>query len=72
MTDGETGLLFDPSRPDELAACLERVLTDRAFAAKLGQAARAVVTERYDLAACVAREIALLRAVAGGVVPGGP
>lgn len=67
VVDGVTGLLFDPDRPDELAACLERVLTDPALAAKLGQAARRAVTERYDLTACVAREIALLQSVAGAV-----
>ena len=63
LVDGVTGLLFDASRPDELAACLDRVLMDRPLAAKLGRAAREVVTERYDLAAWVAREIALLKSL---------
>jgi glycosyltransferase involved in cell wall biosynthesis len=30
---GEAGLLFDPTDPDALAACLERVVTDRELAA---------------------------------------
>lgn len=64
ITNGVTGLLFDARRPAELAAGLERVLTDPALAAALGGAARAAVVERYDLAACVAREIALVRSVA--------
>ena len=61
VADGVTGLLFDPRRPDELRACLHRVLTDPTLAAALGRAARKTVIERYDLAACVEREIALLR-----------
>ena len=61
VTDGVTGLLFDPRRPEELTACLQRVLTDPTLAAALGRAARKTVVERYDLAACVEREIALLR-----------
>jgi glycosyltransferase involved in cell wall biosynthesis len=65
VTDGATGLLFDPRRPDELTACLHRVLTDPTLAAALGRAARKTVIERYDLAACVAREIALLRELGG-------
>jgi glycosyltransferase involved in cell wall biosynthesis len=64
VTDGETGLLFDPHRPDGLAACLRRVLDDPALAARLGKAGRALVAERYDLSALVAREIALVRSVA--------
>jgi len=63
VTDGVTGLLFDPRRPEELTACLQRVLTDPTLAAALGRAARKSVIERYDLAACVEREIALLRAL---------
>jgi glycosyltransferase involved in cell wall biosynthesis len=65
VTDGATGLLFDPRRPDELTACLHRVLTDPTLAAALGRAARKTVIERYDLAACVEREIALLRELGG-------
>jgi glycosyltransferase involved in cell wall biosynthesis len=64
VTDGETGLLFDPRDPDALAAGLERVLTDEEFARNLGERARARVVERFDLASLVAREIALLRRVA--------
>jgi glycosyltransferase involved in cell wall biosynthesis len=61
VTDGVTGLLFDPRRADALTVCLDRVLTDPTLAAALGRAARKTVIERYDLAACVEREIALLR-----------
>jgi len=64
IDDGATGLLFDARRPDELAKRLGQVLADPALAARLGLAARARVVERYDLAAAVTREIALVREVA--------
>jgi glycosyltransferase involved in cell wall biosynthesis len=64
VADGVTGLLFDPHRPDELAAALARVLGDEPLAARLGAAARHQTILRYDLAATVAREIALVREVA--------
>jgi glycosyltransferase involved in cell wall biosynthesis len=64
ITDGETGLLFDPRRPDELAERLRRVLDDPALAARLGKAGRALVAERYDLGTLVQREIELVRSVA--------
>jgi glycosyltransferase involved in cell wall biosynthesis len=63
VTDGVTGLLFDPHRPEALAAALERVLTDGALAESLGRAAREQVAARYDLAVLVDREIALLKSV---------
>lgn len=64
VTDGETGLLFDPHDPRHLAERLRRVLQDRNLARRMGQAARAMVVERYDLGAVVQREIALLHDVA--------
>jgi len=64
ITDGETGLLFDPRRPDELAARLRRVRDDPALAARLGKAGRALVAERYDLGTLVRREIELVLSVA--------
>jgi glycosyltransferase involved in cell wall biosynthesis len=64
VTDGETGLLFDPHDPRQLAERLRRVLQDRNLAGRLSQAARAMVVERYDLGAFVQREIELLHDVA--------
>jgi len=58
------GLLFDPGDAGALAAAIERVLTHEALARDLGERARAEVDERYDLAALVALEIALLKQVA--------
>jgi glycosyltransferase involved in cell wall biosynthesis len=63
VTEGETGLLFDPRRPDELARALERVLSEPALAACLARRGRELVLERYDLSLLVQREIALLRAI---------
>ena len=64
VDDGDTGLLFDPQRPEALAACLDRVLGDPALAAGLGARARARAVRDHDLGALVQREIALLRSVA--------
>jgi glycosyltransferase involved in cell wall biosynthesis len=66
VTDGKTGLLFDPHRPDELADRLARVLTDAPLAEALGQAARALVVANYDLGTLVSAEIALLQRAAAG------
>jgi glycosyltransferase involved in cell wall biosynthesis len=63
VADGERGLLFDPARPEALAAALERVLADAALADRLGRTARAFVEATYDLRDLVAREIELLRAI---------
>jgi glycosyltransferase involved in cell wall biosynthesis len=59
----QTGLLFDPHRPAELAAQLERLLADPALAGTLAAAGRSMVVDRYDLDALVDREIALLQQV---------
>jgi glycosyltransferase involved in cell wall biosynthesis len=64
VTDGRTGLLFDPRRADELADRLGRVLTDPALAEALGRAARGLMVSRYDLGVLVAAEFTLLRRVA--------
>ena len=64
VTPERTGLLFDPNRPADLAACLERVLTDRALAESLGHAARELVVAQYDLERRVRQEVALLQSVA--------
>ena len=64
VADGRTGLLFDPHKPAELAAQLDRILGNAALAAGLAIAARQQVTANYDLGALVADEIALLKRVA--------
>ncbi|TMQ17425.1 MAG: glycosyltransferase family 4 protein [Candidatus Rokuibacteriota bacterium] len=67
VTDGVSGLLFDPARAVDLADRLGRVLDDGALAEALGRAGRELAVARYDLGALVAEEIALLRRVAAAV-----
>jgi len=64
VTSSETGLLFDPGRPDELATCLKRVFTDHALAVSLGRAGRRLVVDHYDLAGRLDEEVMLLADVA--------
>jgi glycosyltransferase involved in cell wall biosynthesis len=66
ITDGKTGLLFDPHSADALAACLKRVLTEPSLADSLARAAREMVVARYDLGQRVQQEITLLQSVASG------
>ena len=47
VRDGENGLLYEPSRPDELAAACERMLSDPALAQRLGRAAADRVRREY-------------------------
>jgi glycosyltransferase involved in cell wall biosynthesis len=47
ITDGVDGLLVPPGDPHALAAALERILRDPAFARQLGNAARQTIANRY-------------------------
>ena len=67
VSDGVTGLLFDPHRPADLADRLRQVLADEGLAETLRRAGRTLAVERYDLGRLVEQEIALLRRVAGAV-----
>jgi len=64
VKEAEAGLLFDPRDPAELAAALERVLTDPALASTLARRGRDLVARDYDLARLVQTEIDLLERVA--------
>jgi glycosyltransferase involved in cell wall biosynthesis len=48
ITEGEHGLLVEPRDESALAGALERLLRDPELRDRLGAAARARVTERYD------------------------
>jgi glycosyltransferase involved in cell wall biosynthesis len=51
-TDGETGLLVEPGDPSALAVSVGRVLDDAALAARLADAGRRRVLERFTWLAC--------------------
>lgn len=48
IEDGRSGLLTEPGDADDLARALLAVLSDREWAAKLGQAARRRIWEKFD------------------------
>jgi glycosyltransferase involved in cell wall biosynthesis len=63
VRDGENGLLVDPDDADALAEALVRVLSDRAYAERLGAAARATGEEWHVTPQQYAAKVAnLLRA----------
>jgi glycosyltransferase involved in cell wall biosynthesis len=54
VVDGQTGLTVPPSQPAALASAIERLLSDRALAERLGAAGRRHVYPRYDSSRLVA------------------
>jgi glycosyltransferase involved in cell wall biosynthesis len=66
VRDGETGVLVDPERPNEIADALVRLLSDRELAQRFGDAARARASEWTYTADDYAERVAELveRAVA--------
>jgi starch synthase len=48
VVDGETGLLVPPGEPEALARALERLLADPERGARMGQAGRRRVEERFS------------------------
>lgn len=48
IDDGDNGLLVDPDRPEEIAAAIQRVLSDDALAERLSLAGRRRVVERFS------------------------
>ncbi len=49
VIDGWTGLLVPPRSPRELAAAIERMITDRAYAARLAAAGKRYVERMLDV-----------------------
>lgn len=64
VKDGETGLLVDAERPDEVAEAVRRLLRDPKLARRLGAAGRREV-ERYYNWDRVARDVAAIAAETG-------
>ncbi len=58
VSEGDTGLRVRPDDPDALADALVEVLTDEVLAARLVDAARHVIHERYDWARVADRTLA--------------
>jgi glycosyltransferase involved in cell wall biosynthesis len=49
VVHGKTGLLFEPGRPDALAAAVRSLLMDPALAASMGRAGRARVASDFSI-----------------------
>lgn len=58
--DGHSGIYVEPS-PDTLAAAVDRLLTDPAFARQVGKAAGRHATDLFDLSVTVAANAAVIR-----------
>ena len=68
IEDGVHGLLVPPGDPGRLALAVERLLRDRALAARLGAAARRRAQERYSREAMVRRFERFYHDVVGGQI----
>jgi glycosyltransferase involved in cell wall biosynthesis len=70
IEDGRTGLLVPVAAPDQMAAALCRLASDRPFAARLGDAARVEIAARFGFENMVGRYERLYRGHARlGLVP---
>jgi phosphatidylinositol alpha-1,6-mannosyltransferase len=65
IADGVTGLLVDPSDPDDVARALAGILNEDGLAARLGAAGRARVEREFTWAHAAHRIEAVLMAAAG-------
>ena len=65
VVDGETGLLVPPSDPGALRRALERLLGDPELCARLGEAARERIRERFAWDAVLDATVALYEEAAG-------
>ena len=65
IEDGRTGLLAELT-VSSFAEQLVRLLSDKDLRDQLGQAARAVAVEKYDLAQILDREMELVKSIASG------
>lgn len=63
------GLVYDGDSADQLAAQLDRLLSDSGLRARLGQAAREIAVRNYSLDAVVDQYLALYRRLVSGQKP---
>lgn len=61
VVDGETGLLVPPADPAALAGAILQLLADRPLRARMGEAGRRRVAERFDVGHLVAGTLAAYR-----------
>lgn len=60
VTDSENGLLAEFRSPHHIADRVEEILDDRVLAERLGQAARQTILEKYELKACLRKQVNLM------------
>jgi glycosyltransferase involved in cell wall biosynthesis len=65
VVDGETGLLVEPERPEELAAALDSLAADRERRLELGRRGRERVQEHFPADAIARRTVALYEELCG-------
>src|SRR5262245_26326180 len=65
LEDGVTSLLFAHDQPQDIARAVGRLLSDQAFARRLGERARASALAHYDAHALLKAEVAFVQSVAG-------
>ncbi|OLE65795.1 MAG: hypothetical protein AUI36_07965 [Cyanobacteria bacterium 13_1_40CM_2_61_4] len=70
VRDGETGLLYEPGRTDQLAACLLRLLEHPQQGEHLGANARRLTRRHFDLNHMVREIEAIYDQLSLGAVPG--
>lgn len=63
VEEGTTGLLVNPHSPEEIAAALVRLLTDRDFARRLGEQGRSRVVREFQWKQVGERVLSVLRCV---------
>lgn len=62
IEDGATGLLAEPDQPEQLAACVERLVKDRTLRRTLGLNGRRRAETSYSLENCARRTLAVYEA----------
>ena len=65
VLDGETGLLVEPERPQELADALDSLAKSRERRLELGRRGRERVQEHFSAAGVAARTVALYEELCG-------
>ena len=69
ITHNQNGLLIDPANQEQLSQAVDRLLSDRILAGRLGQAARKTVNDRYSADSVTRAYIALFQSMAPHLRP---